>query len=205
VREPRSIVFYAWAGLTVQFLLAVSMIVFVLAGAVHQRDAMASFHGRVQAVQAANLVMLADFLEAQHAARGYQATGDAGLLRAYHSEQGQFRQALSQARRLAWSAVLGAVQAEERSARLAFLADDQAAAAPAGSASAARLYARASAITGAFAGQASSLQRYLAHGAVTVAGQPLLGVGLGWSAAILAAGLLLPMIAAAAGLGWVSG
>jgi len=205
VREPRSIIFYAWAGLTAQSVLAVTMIVFVLAGAARQRDAMASFHGRVQAVQAANLVMLADFLEAQHAARGYQATGDAGLLRAYHSEQGQFRQALSQARRLAWSGVLGAVQTEERSARLAFLADDQAAAAPAGSAGAARLYARASAITGAFTGQAARLQRYLAHGAVTAEGQPLLGVGLGWSAAILAAGLLLPMIAMAAGLGWVSG
>jgi two-component system phosphate regulon sensor histidine kinase PhoR len=88
VREPRSVLFYAWAWLAAQSLVAVGVIAFVLAGAVHQRGAI-----------------------------------------------------------------------------------------------------------------------HLAHDghAVAARSQPILGVGLGWSAAILAAGLLLPAVAAAAGLRWAGG
>ena len=42
MKEPRSIIFYAWAGLAVQSLLAAGVIAFVLAGAVYQRAATAT-------------------------------------------------------------------------------------------------------------------------------------------------------------------
>ena len=75
VRESRSIIFYAWAGLAVQSVLTAAVIAFVLAGAAYQRSAIGQLRGKVQAIQVVNLAMVADFLDAQRAITGYQATG----------------------------------------------------------------------------------------------------------------------------------
>ena len=163
MRAPRSIIFYVWAGLAVQSVLAAGVIAFALAGAAYQRSAIADLSGRVQAAQVANLTMLADLLDAQRAARGYQATGEAGLLQAYHAGQDRFGTALSQVRRLAPAGLSSAVLAEARSAQSAFRADNQAVTAPAGSPAAAGLYAQASASADAFTGQSDELQVRLAQ------------------------------------------
>ena len=198
--------FYAWAGLAAQAVLAVGVIAFALVGGTDQRSAIAD-RGKVQAVQVANLVTLADFLDAQRAARGYQASGGAGLLQAYHGQQDQFEAGLSQLRRLAWAGVSGEVLAETRYARSAFVADDQAVATPAGSAAAARLYARASASADAFTDQADQLQGRLTQDGdvLNARSEHIVGVGLDWVSAILVAGLMLPVIVVAVGLRWVSG
>jgi signal transduction histidine kinase/CHASE3 domain sensor protein len=207
VRAPRSIIFYAWAGLAVQLLLTAGVIAFVLAGAAYQRSAIERLHGRVQAVQVANLAMLAEFLDAQRAARGYQATRQPSLRQSYRIERGHFEASLKRVRRLAGADMADAVQAEAHSARAAIQADDRAAAAPAGSKPTARLYARASASASAFTRDAASLQRRLDQESDDLAAKSerTLGVGLAWTAAILAAGLMLPVIAVAAGLRWASG
>jgi signal transduction histidine kinase len=205
VREPRSIIFFAWAGLAVQSALAAGLIALALMGAARQRSAIADLHGRASAAQVANLTMLADLLEAQRAAGGYQPAGNAGLLQAYHAEQGRFEAALRQVRRLAPEGLSGEVDAEARFAQSVFQADDHAVSAPAGSAAAARLYARASAGTSAFSGGSGELQRRLAleNDVLTVRSERLARIGPGWIGAILAAGLMLPVIAAAAVLRWV--
>jgi signal transduction histidine kinase len=207
VRESRSIIFYAWAGLAVQSVLTVAVIAFVLTGAAHQRSAIDQLHGRVQAIEVANLAMVAGFLDAQRAVTGYQATGAAGLLGSYHTERRRFAAELGQVRRLAWPALTGSVLAEERSAQAAFRAGDQAVAAPWGSATAARFYRSAAAQAGLFTGQADTLRRQLVEQGDILAARSerILGVGLGWTAAILAVGLMLPVIAVAVGLHWVSG
>src|SRR5207248_8028661 len=74
VRESRSIIFYAWAGLAVQSVLTAAVIAFVLAGAAYQRSAIEQLRGKIQAIQVVNLAMVADFLDAQRAVAGYQAT-----------------------------------------------------------------------------------------------------------------------------------
>jgi two-component system, OmpR family, phosphate regulon sensor histidine kinase PhoR len=62
------------------------------------------------------------------------------------------------------------------------------------------------ALAGATYQRAATATR-LAHGggALAARSQPILGVGLGWSTAILAAALLLPVATAAAGLRWAGG
>jgi two-component system, OmpR family, phosphate regulon sensor histidine kinase PhoR len=207
MREPRSIIFYAWAGLAAQLILAAGVIAFVLAGSAAQRSAIEELRGKVQAVQVGNLAMVTHFLDAQRAIAGYQATGERQYLADYSADRREFTNSLSQVRRLASSAVIGDVLAEERSARSAFRDDDQAVAAPAGSRTAARLYAQASRTTSTFTSQADALGRLLTRNgnALTASSERILSVGLGWTAAILAVGLMLPVIAGAAGLRWVSG
>ena len=206
VREPRSIIFYVFAGLAMQSVLTAGVIAFVLIGAAYQRSAIANLHARVQAVQVANLTMLSEFLDAQRAARGYQATGEAGLVQAYHFERGQFGAALRHVRRLSSGAATGEVLAEARSARSVFLAEDQAVAAPAGSTAATRLYARASAGASVFTEQAGRLQQRLAQEGEILAARSerTLGVGPGWTGIILALGLMLPVLAVGIGLRWLS-
>src|SRR2546430_1735367 len=143
VRESRSIIFYAWAGLAVQSVLTAAVIAFVLAGAAYQRSAIEQLRGKVQAIQVVNLAMVADFLDAQRAVAGYQATGQAGLLQGYRAERGEFDKELADLGRLAWPTPKGDLLAEGRTARSAFLADDRAGAAPRGSAAAARFYTTA--------------------------------------------------------------
>jgi signal transduction histidine kinase/CHASE3 domain sensor protein len=207
VRGPRSIIFYAWAGLAVQSVLVAGVIAFVLVGASYQRSAIGQLHREVQAFSVANLVMQADFLDAQRAARGYQATGEAGLLREYVTERRKFVAEHAAARRLAWAAVMNKFRTEERAARTAIAADDRAIALPHTSAAANRLYDQASAAALAFTSAADNLQEYLARQGDALAGKSarILGVGLGWTAVILALGLMLPVIAVAVGLRWVSG
>jgi signal transduction histidine kinase/CHASE3 domain sensor protein len=207
VREPRSIIFYAWVGLIVQSLLTAGVIAFVLVGAAYQHSASENLRGRVQALQVADLVMLADFLDAQNSVRGYQATGQTGFVRAYRTERAEFGAELARVRQLAWAEVTGEVRAQARSVRSAFLADDRAMAAKAGGTAATRLYAQASADAKAFTGQADRLRSQLARDGdvLTARNERLLGVGLGWTGAILVLGLMLPVVAVAVGLRWVSG
>jgi signal transduction histidine kinase len=207
VRESRSIIFYAWAGLAVQSVLTAGVIAFVLAGAAYQRSAIEQLRGKVQAIQVVNLAMVADFLDAQRAIAGYQATGQSGLLQGYRTERGEFDEELGDLGRLAWPTLQGELRAEGHTARSVFLADDLAVAAPRGSATAARSYARAQSTANTFTNQADVLRQQLARqGALLAArSERTLGVGLGWTAAILAIGLMLPVIAVALGLRWVSG
>jgi len=207
VREPRSIIFYAWAGLALQSVLTAAVIAFVLIGAAYQRSAIEDLRDKVQAVQVANLDMVAEFLDAQRDASGYQATGQAGPLLDYNSEQQEFATALQRVQRLATNDVAAEVHAEERNALAALVADDRAMAAPGNSAAADRSYASASASADAFVSQADVLQRRLdeAGDVLAARSERTLGVGLGWTATILALGLMLPVIAAATALHWVSG
>ena len=195
MRKAHSIVFYAWAGLVVQVAFALGVIAFVLSGAATQRSAIGSLHDRVDAVQVANLALLADFLDAQDAARGYQATGRPAILRAFHARQDRFAADLVRVRRLAWGPVIAQVRAEQRTARAAFLAGDRAALAPAGSA-AARQYTRAAALSGRFVSEADRLRHGLTRDGDALAARSmrLLGVGLGWTIIIVAAGFMLPVI-----------
>jgi two-component system phosphate regulon sensor histidine kinase PhoR len=206
VRESRSIIFYAWAGLAVQSVLTAAVIAFVLAGAAYQRSAIEQLRGKIQAIQVVNLAMVANFLDAQRAIAGYQATGETGLLQSYLSERDATQAELGDLHRLASHTLAGDVLAEERTARSVFFADEQAALAPRGSATAARFYDRAQASASTFAGRADVLRRDLAEqgAALAARSERTLGVGLGWTAAILALGLMLPVTAAALGLRWVS-
>ena len=189
-----------------QSVLTAGVIAFILAGAAYQRSAIANLNGRVQAVQVANLGMLAEFLDAQRAARGYQATGQTGLVRAYNFERDQFEAAFRRVQQLASDPVTGAMITEERSARSVFLADDQAVAALPGSTAATRLYARASASAGVFIEQVGRVDRQLARDAdiLVARSERTLGVGPGWTGAILALGLMLPVLAVGVGLRWLS-
>jgi signal transduction histidine kinase len=207
VRKSRSIIFYAWTGLAVQSVLTAGVIAFVLAGAAYQRAAIDQLRGKIQAIQVVNLAMVADFLDAQRAITGYQATGQARLLAGYHAERAECEAELGQVLRLAWPALGGDVRAEQRSAEAAFHADDEAAAAPRGSTVAARLYRGAAVSTGTFGNRADVLRLELAKQGNLLAAKSArtLGVGLSWTALILALGLMLPVVAVAVGLRWVSG
>jgi signal transduction histidine kinase len=207
VRESRSIIFYAWAGLAIQSVLTAAVIAFVLAGAAYQRSAIEQLRGKIQAVQVVNLATVADFLDTQRAVAGYQATGQGALLRGYRPERNEFEHELANLSQLAWPMFHGELLAEERTARSVFLADDRAVAAPRGSAAGARSYARAQSAANTFTSQAGVLRQRLAEqgAALAVSSERTLGVGLGWTAAILAIGLMLPVIAVALGLRWVSG
>src|SRR5579859_4286675 len=206
VGKARSIIFYAWAGLAIQVVLALGVVACLLAGAADQRSDFTQLHSRVDALQVANLVMVNDFLQAERAARAYQATGDPMLLRAFHGEQAQTVVRLTLVHRLAWNSVRDLVLAEQRSARTALLTYDSAVAAHPGSRAATRFFERASVIGRGLASQADRLERSLARDGDTLASEGgLLGLGLGWTMAILAFGFLLPVIAMAVGLRWVSG
>ena len=207
MREPRSIIFYAWTGLAMQSVLTVAVIAFVLAGAAYQRSAIEALRGKIQAIQVANLAVVADFLEAQSAISGYQATRDAALVGNWQTERAESQKVLGQVQRLAWTPVASDVLAESASAQSAFQADQQAVAASQGGAAAARFYDQAAASVGAFTRHADELRRDLAAegGVLAAKSERTLGVGLGWTAAILAFGLMLPVIAVALGLRWVSG
>ena len=207
MRQSRSIIFYAWTGLAVQSVLTAGVIAFVLAGAAYQRTAIDQLRGKVEAIQVANLAAVADFLDAQRAITGYQATGLAGLLAGYHAELGEFGGEIAEVHRFAWPSLAGDLSAEQRAAEAAFRADDRAVAAPRGSAAADRLYRGAAASTGAFGGRADTLRRQLAKqgNALAARSEQTLGVGLSWTAVVLAFGLMLPVVAVALGLRWVSG
>jgi signal transduction histidine kinase len=207
VREPRSIIFYAWAWLIVQSLLTAGVIVFVLTGAASQRAAVEHLRDRVDVAQDAHLGMVVSFLDAQRAVHEYQATGDTAALRAYRAGEHRFGASLATIQHLAWDGISGQVSAEARAAQAAFAADRQAAAFPRQSPAATRLYDRASAETARFSALAGRVRERLnsVSDGLAAQGARTLGAGLGWTAAVLAIGLMLPVAAVAAGLRWVSG
>ncbi|MGH3422494.1 MAG: GAF domain-containing protein, partial [Streptosporangiaceae bacterium] len=103
--------------------------------------------------------------------------------------------------------VIAEVAVQARAARSAFAAYDRAAAVPVGTNTAARLYAGAAATSDEFLGQNDRLRRLLVGDSdeLTFKSENILGVGLGRTVAILAVGLMFPVIAVAVGLRYVSG
>jgi signal transduction histidine kinase/CHASE3 domain sensor protein len=207
VREPRSIIFYAWAWLLVQSLLTAGVIVFVLTGAASQRSAVQRLRDRVEVAQDAHLAMVLNFLDTQRAARSYQATGDIAALSNYQAGKRRFGTSLAQIQRLTWDGIAGQVAGEARTARAAFAADRQAAALPRNSPAAGRLYNRAADQTARFTMLAGRVRERLnsVSNELAAQGERTLGAGLGWTAAVLTIGLMLPVAAVAVGLRWVSG
>jgi two-component system, OmpR family, phosphate regulon sensor histidine kinase PhoR len=207
VRQPRSIIFYAWALVAAQLALAAGVIAFVLVGGARQRAELEGLHARAQAAQLVNLTMVTEFLGAQRAARGYQATGQPGLLAAYRTGQARYAASLAQLRRLTGADAAGLVTGQARLVRQAFLAANQAVAAPAGSSRAAAYYASAAAITGRFFARDGRLQARLNQDSDLLAATSArtLHTGQGWVSAILVFGLMVPVIGVAVFLRWVSG
>ena len=205
--QPRSIIFYAWALAAAQSALVAGVITFVLVGGAQQRADLTDLHTKAQAAQLADLSMVDEFLGAQRAARAYQATGDLRLLGAYRTGEARFAASLGQVRRLAGTGVAGLVTAQARLAQQAFQADDQALAAPAGSAGATAHYAHASVLSARFFARNAGLRAHLARNSDRLAahGDQTLDVGQGWVSAILVFGLMLPVIGVAVFLRWVSG
>lgn len=111
MRGRRSMVFYAWLGLIVEFVLVLIVVVFVLAGAAYQRSAVLLLSQRVQRMQLANQTLQSEFLNTQRALRGYQATGQARFAQTFYAGQADFVQELALLRQLAWPAVLNGVTA----------------------------------------------------------------------------------------------
>jgi two-component system, OmpR family, phosphate regulon sensor histidine kinase PhoR len=207
VSQPRSIIFYAWALAAAQSALVAGVITFVLVGGAQQRADLTDLHTKAQAAQLADLSMVDEFLGAQRTARVYQATGDLRLLGAYRTGEARFAASLGQVRRLAGTGVAGLVTAQARLAQQAFQADDQALAAPVGSARATARYAHASVLSARFFARNAGLRAHLARNSDRLAahGDRTLDVGQGWVSAILVFGLMLPVIGVAVFLRWVSG
>lgn len=90
MRGSRSIIFYAWLALAVQLLLVVGVVIFVLAGAAYQSAAIGALQHRVQRMQLQNLTLNSDFLDAQRALSGYQATRQNRFITSFYAEQGAF-------------------------------------------------------------------------------------------------------------------
>jgi two-component system, OmpR family, phosphate regulon sensor histidine kinase PhoR len=208
IAVPRSIVFYAWLGFAVQFLLIGGVVAFVLTGAAYQRNAVLLLSQRVQHMQLSNLSLNADFLNTQRALRGYQATGQARFAQTFFASQQDFVQELATLRALAWPGVVDGVVAQEEAARQAFLLGGQAVLAagnndPSG---AAKLYDQVSASSDAFARRNQLLAFQLATSSAQLAdrAQRTLGVGMTGTSVIVAVGLMLPVLAFGLALRWTS-
>jgi signal transduction histidine kinase/CHASE3 domain sensor protein len=207
MRQRFSIVFYVWLGLSVQFLLLALVIVVVLVGASYQSAAIKALHERAQQMQLLNLTAQAEYLDAQRALRGYQATGRGRFLQTFYGDQDGFGLYVRRLREEAWPAVLPGVTAQARTAQASFQVADQAVAAVRGSALAGSLYNRASAISDMFVSVNDRLQRRLARTSDTFAAsaERTLGIGLAGTSAVLGIGLMLPVALWALGLRWTSG
>jgi two-component system phosphate regulon sensor histidine kinase PhoR len=205
MRAQRSMVFYAWLGLVVEFVLVLGVVAFVLAGAGYQRSAILLLSQRVQRMQLVNLTLQGEFLNTQRALRGYQATGQSRFAQTFYAGQADFVLDLVVLRQLAWPEVLGGVTAQEGAARAAFLRGDQAVVAPPGVRSA-RLFDQASASSDTFVGQNQRLQARLSAYSAVLAdrAQRTLGIGIVGTSAVLAVGLMLPVLAFGFALRWTS-
>jgi signal transduction histidine kinase len=199
-------VFYAWLGLGVEFVLVLGVVAFVLAGAAYQRSAILLLSQRVQRMQLANQTLQSEFLNTQRALRGYQATSQARFAQTFYAGQADFVQELGVVRRLAWPAVLSGVIAQEQAARTAFLRGGAAVLAPSGSRAAASLFDQASASSDVFVRQNDRLQARLAAYSTVFSdrAQRTLGIGLVGTSVILAVGLMLPVLAFGFALRWTS-
>ena len=113
MRAQRSMVFYAWLGLVVEFVLVLGVVAFVLAGAGYQRSAILLLSQRVQRTQLVNLTLQSEFLNTQRALRGYQATGQGRFAQTFFAGQADFVLELVVLRQLAWPGVLDGVIAQE--------------------------------------------------------------------------------------------
>lgn len=206
MRAPRSIVFYAWLGLVVEFVLVLGVVAFVLVGAAYQRSAILLLSQRIQRMQVANLTLRSEFLNTQRALQGYQATGQARFAQTFYAGQADFVVDLMVLRGLAWPAVLDGVTAQEQAAQAAFLPGGKALLAAPGNPATAGLFDQASASSDAFVRQNQRLQsRLTAYGAVFAdRAQRTLGIGLVGTSVILAAGLMLPVLAFGLALRWTS-
>jgi two-component system phosphate regulon sensor histidine kinase PhoR len=206
VRQPRSIIFYAWALFAAQVALVAGVIAFVLIGGARQRADLVDLHAKAQAAQLTNLAMEGEFIAAQRAAREYQATGDLRTLAEYGTGKSRFYASLGRLSRLATAGEAGLVAAQGRLAELAFGAVDQANAAT-GAAQAAHNYADASAWSARFVVRSGALQARLARESDVLAaeGDRTLGAGRGWVSAVLVFGLMVPVVGVAVFLRWVSG
>jgi GAF domain len=208
VRQPRSIIFYAWALFAAQLVLAAGVIAVVLVGGARQRANVIDLHTRAQAAQLANLTMVDEFLSAQRTVRAYQATGDLRLLGEYLTGKIRFYGSLGRLSQLAGAGAAGLVAGQADLAERAFDADDQATvAATAGGRQAAALYAAASVLSGRFFAQDGVLRGSLARDGdlLAAAGSRTLDIGRGWVSAILVLGLVVPVGGVAVFLRWVSG
>jgi two-component system, OmpR family, phosphate regulon sensor histidine kinase PhoR len=206
MRAPLSIIFYAWTGLAVQALLAVGVIAFVLAGASYQSAAITALHNRAQSEQLTDIAMRAVFLDSQRALGGYQATRASRFLQTYYLDQDQYVVLLARLRGVAWRGLLRGITAQAGAAQAAFAAGDRAITAPAGSVQAGRLFDLATHSSGAVLQRSFDLERLLATQSSSLAAQSerTLGVGHTMTSAILALGLMLPMIAVAIALRWTT-
>jgi hypothetical protein len=199
-------VFYAWLGLVVEFVLVLGVVAFVLAGARYQRSAVLLLSQRVQRMQLVNLTLQGEFLNTQRALRGYQATGQGRFAQTFYAGQADFVLELVVLRRLAWPGVLDGVTAQEGAARAAFLRGGEAVVAPPGSPAAAGLFDQASAGSDTFVRQNQRLQSRLSAYSAVLAdrAQRTLGIGMVGTSLILAVGLMLPVLAFGLALRWTS-
>jgi signal transduction histidine kinase len=157
-------------------------------------------------MQLANQTLQSEFLNTQRALRGYQATGQARFAQTFYAGQADFVQQLVVLRRLAWSAVLDGITAQEQAARAAFVRGGEAVLAPRGSRAAAGLFDQASASADAFVRQNERLQSRLSADSTVFIGraQRTLGIGMVGTSVILAVGLMLPVLAFGLALRWTS-
>ncbi len=206
MRAQRSMVFYAWLGLVVEFVLVLGVVAFVLAGAGYQRSAILLLSQRVQRMQLVNLTLQGEFLNTQRALRGYQATGQGRFAQTFYAGQADFALELVVLRGLAWPGVLDGVTAQEGAARAAFLRGGEAVVAPPASRAAAGLFDQASASSDAFVRQNQRLQSRLSAYSAVLAdrAQRTLGIGIVGTSVILAVGLMLPVLAFGLALRWTS-
>jgi two-component system phosphate regulon sensor histidine kinase PhoR len=206
MRAQRSMVFYAWLGFVVEFVLVLGVVAFVLAGAGYQRSAILLLSQRVQRMQLVNLTLQSEFLNTQRALRGYQATGQGRFAQTFYAGQADFVFELVVLRRLAWPGVLDGVTAQEGAAHAAFLRGGEAVVAPAGIGGAAGLFDQASASSDSFVRQNQRLQARLSAYSTVLAdrAQRTLGIGIVGTSVILAVGLMLPVLAFGLALRWTS-
>jgi signal transduction histidine kinase/CHASE3 domain sensor protein len=198
----RSMVFYAWGGFLVQFLFGLCAVIFVFAGSSHQRAQIEALNDTMQPMQLANLAMGSDFVDVQRALRGYQLTGQDRFLQSYYAGQDQFVSSLKQARGLAWPALLGGVIRQADTAATAFRLGDEALALPSASARADALTNQITALGDQFATQNDQIAAEIARqdNVLARASERTLGVGTGWTAAVLMTALAIPVVIAVASL-----
>jgi CHASE3 domain sensor protein len=186
--------------------LLCAVIVFVLTGASYQDSAVRALHQQVTSMQLLNLRVQNEYLDAQRALRGYQATGEDRFLQTFYGDQYAFGLRLRQLRQDAWPAVLHGVAEQARTAQHAFQVADQAVAGPPLGTLTASRYNRASVISDTFVGLNNALQSQLARESDTFAGaaERTLGLGLAGTSAVLGFGLMLPVALGGLGLRWTS-
>src|SRR5581483_11737501 len=151
----------AWAGIAAQAMLVAGVIAFVLAGASYQRSAITDLHNKVQVLSVANLTMQSNFIDAQRAVGGYQATGQPRFLRLYSVELGEFFDAQRHLLRKAPASFRNQVASQARLADAAFAAYGRATKEKFGSRAAGQLYSHALTLSDEFLSDNDHLRQAL--------------------------------------------